>query len=86
MDKYFYKHLDVYKNMHLYLKKKWNPNQKHPSYKKVVAKTWKRLWWKDVKGGGQGLCRNAIHHIKNFDNDDPGHKTLGCLGHHYQKF
>ena len=28
------------------------------------------------KGGGQGLCRNAVDDIKNFDNDDPGHK--GC--------
>ena len=28
------------------------------------------------KGGGQGLCRNAVDHIKNFDNDDPGRKTF----------
>ena len=37
---------------------------------------------KDVKskGGGQGLCRNAVDHIKNFDNDDPGYKTLWHLG------
>ena len=27
------------------------------------------------KGGGQGLCRNAVGHIKIFDNDGPGHKT-----------
>ena len=29
------------------LKKKWNPNQKHPSCKKVAAKTWKsceKMW------------------------------------------
>ena len=32
---------------------------------------------KDVKlkGGSQGLCENAVDHIKNFDNDDPG---AGC--------
>ena len=37
---------------------------------------------KDVKskGGGQGLCRNAVNHIKNFDNDDPGHKIFWHLG------
>ena len=67
---------------YLFRKNKWNPNQKHPSCKKVAAKTWKRLWWKDVKSkrGGQGLCRNAVNYIKNFDNDDPGHKTLWHLG------
>ena len=32
------------------------------------------------KGGSQGLCRNAVDHIKNFDNDDPSHKTLWHLG------
>ena len=33
---------------------------------------------KDVKskGGGQGLCRNSVDHIKSFDNDHAGHKTL----------
>ena len=28
------------------------------------------------KGGSQGLYRNAVDHIKNFDDDDPGRKTL----------
>ena len=39
--------------------------------KKVAAKTWKGCDKKDVKskGGGQGLCRNAVDHINNFDND-----------------
>ena len=52
-----------------------NPSQKHEKGVKS-------------KGGGQGLCRNAVDHIKfkNFDNEDPGHKTLRCLAHHYQKF
>ena len=33
---------------------------------------------KDVKskGGSQGLCRNAVDHIKNFDSNDPGRKTF----------
>ena len=54
------------------------PNQNHPSYKKVAAKTWKKAVMKDVKskGDGQGLCRNAVDHIKNFDNDDPGCKIF----------
>ena len=30
----------------------------------------KKMW------GGQGLCRNAVDHIKKFDNDDPGCKIL----------
>ena len=51
------------------------------------------------KEGGQDLCRNAVEHIKNFYNDDPGYKTffsghktfearkMFCsLGHHYQNF
>ena len=50
--------------MHLFLKQKWNqdPNQKHPSCKKVVAKTWKDCDEKYVKskGGSQGLCRNVV--------------------------
>ena len=28
------------------------------------------------KGGSQGLCRNAVDHIKNFDNDD--HQVPQC--------
>ena len=33
---------------------------------------------KDVKstGDGQDLCRNAVDHIKTFDNDDPGRKIF----------
>ena len=27
------------------------------------------------KEGGQGLYRDAVDHIKIFDNDDPGHKN-----------
>ena len=70
--------------MHLFLKKMWNSNQKHLSCKKSCAKTDE----KDVKSkeGSQGLYRKAVDHINNFDNDDPGHKTLECLGHHHQIF
>ena len=46
------------------------------------------------KGGGQDLCGNAVDHILNFDNDEPGCKNLNVearkmfcgLGHHYQNF
>ena len=31
------------------------------------------------KWGSQGQCRNAVNHIKNFDNDDPGCKTFFLL-------
>ena len=57
------------------------PTKNAIAVKKVVAKTWKGCDEKDVKskGGGQGLCRNAVDHIKNFDNDDPGHITFFCL-------
>ena len=44
-----------------------NEIQKHPSCNKVVAK--KRY---EIKGGGQGVCRNAVDHIKIFDTD--GHQ------------
>ena len=38
------------------------PNQKHLAIKKVVAKIWKRLWWKrcEIKRGGQGLCKITL--------------------------
>ena len=52
----------------------------------AVKKLWSRpekgCDEKDVKskGGSQGLCRNAVvNHIKNFDNDNPGHKTFFLL-------
>ena len=76
-------HLVTY--VHMY------PNQKHPSCKKSCSQDLKKgCYKKDVKskGDGQGLCRNAVDHIKNFDNDNPGHKTcfqilaatfLGCF-------
>ena len=43
---------------------------------------------KDVKskGGGQGLCRNAVDHIKNFDNDDPGVSNVLWPGSLLSKF
>ena len=41
---------DKYFKMHLFLKR--NPNQKHPSSKKVVAKTWKRC---EIKRGQQRM-------------------------------
>ena len=60
-----------YKSMHLFLKGS-------EISRKVVAKTWKRLWWKrcEIKRDSQGLCRNAVDHINNFGNDDPGCKTF----------
>ena len=53
-----------------------NPN---PVVKKLWLRPEKGCDEKDVKskGGGQGLCRNAVNHIKNFDDDDPGRKTMG---------
>ena len=51
-----------------------NPNQKHSSCKKSCGQDLKKgCDEKDVKskGGSQGLCRNAVDHIKKFDNDDP---------------
>ena len=57
------------------------PNQKHPSckrnYKKSCSQDLKKNC--DEKWGGQGLCRNAIDYIKNFDNDHSDHKTFSCL-------
>ena len=67
--------------LHAFISKKGNTNQKHPSCKKsysLDSRPEKSCDKKDVisKRGGQGLCRNAVDHIKNFDNDDPGCKTL----------
>ena len=55
--------------MYLFLKSQ----PKHPSCKKSCGQdlkkaVMKKMWnQKDVKskGGGQGLCRNAVDHIKN---------------------
>ena len=47
----------------------------------MTKKNW--LGWKSyqIKISGQGLYRNAVDHIKGFDNDDLGHKTV--LPHQY---
>ena len=52
--------------------------KKHPSRKKSCGEDLKKGDEKDVKlkGAGQSLCRNAVDHIKNFDNDDLSHKTF----------
>ena len=52
--------------------KKVAANQKHPSCKKGCSQDLKGYDEKDEisKGGGQGLCKNAVDHIKNFNNDD----------------
>ena len=49
-----------------------NPTKNTLAVKKVAAPE-KDCYKKDVKskGDSQGLCRNAVDHIKNFDNDDP---------------
>ena len=46
------------------------PTKNTLAVKKVVAKTWKGLWWKrcEIK---RGRPRNAVDHIKNFDNNEP---------------
>ena len=60
--------------MYLFLKKKWNTNQKHPSYKSCSQDLKIGYDEKDVKSkvAGQGLCRNTFDYI---DNDDPGHNV-----------
>ena len=85
MDKYFYRRLDIHEKKHLFFKK-WKNTL---TVKNVAAKTWKKaVMKKDVKSkvGSQGLCRNAVDHIQNFDNDDPGHKIFEALGSSLSKF
>ena len=54
------------------------PNQNYPNYKNVMTKTWKGCGKKGIKskGGSQGLCSNAVDHIKIFDTDSLFHKHL----------
>ena len=49
-----------------------------PGLKVLWPRPVKRLWWKrcEIKRGVQDLCRNVVDHINDFDNDDPGCKTL----------
>ena len=53
-------------------------NQKHPSCKKILAKTWKKAMMKkmEIKRGSQ---RMLLITLKKFSNDDPGHKTFSSL-------
>ena len=49
------------------------PTKNTLAIKKLRPRPEKGYDEKDVKSkrGGQGLCRNVVDHIKNFDNDDP---------------
>ena len=43
------------------------PNQKHPNFKNIAAKTLKGFGEKMKSkggGGGAGLCKNAVEHLK----------------------
>ena len=67
--------------MNLFLKKKWNSNSKHlkklwPRPEKAVMK---KMW--NQERGSQDLYRNAVGHIKNFDNDDP--QVPQYFGHNF---
>ena len=67
---------------------KSNPNQNTIAVKKLWPRPEKGCDEKDVKSkwDGQGLCRNAVDHIKIFYNDDPGTSMFCGLGHPYQIF
>ena len=52
----------------------------YTAVKKLGARLEKGCDEKDVKSKGQPkLCRNAVGHIKNFDNDDPRVMTIKFL-------
>ena len=55
------------KNITLLVAYKMYPNQKHSRCKKSHGQDLKKA---------VGLCRNAVDHIKHFDNNDPGLKTF----------
>ena len=65
-----------------YVEKEVKNQPKHPRCTRLEKDCDER----DVKSkrDSQGLWRNAVDYIKNFDNDDPGASMLCGLGHHYQ--
>ena len=62
--------------MHLFLKRSEIPTKNTLAVKKLRPRPEKSCDEKHVKskGGNQGLCRNAVDHIKIFDNDDQATK------------
>ena len=61
------------------------PTKNTLAIKKLQPRPEKGCDEKDVKskGGGQGLCRNAVDHIKNFDIDDSGASMFCGLGQNF---
>ena len=74
--------------MHLFLKKEAKSQPNHPSCKKSGQDLKKVVMKKmyNQKGVAKACVGKLLIIIKNSDNDDLGHKTLGHLSHHYEKF